>query len=443
MYSQSILPTETILVVDDNSENIELLADLLSGVGYQVAIAKSGKAALECLEFLQPDLILLDVMMPEIDGFETCRQIKSNLAKRDIPIIFMTALSDSVNKVKGLSMGAVDYITKPIEYEETLVRIRIQLQVRDSQKQLEKQTLELSEALEQLKKAQVQMVQNEKMSSLGQLVAGIAHEINNPVNFIHANLIPAEEYMRTLINFVELYQECYPQPHPKIQEWIEKVEMSYLQEDFPKLINSLKQGSERIRQIILSLRNFSRLDEAELKLVNIQDGIDNTLMLLQHRLRANSHRPSIQVIKEYGELPVVECYPSELNQVFMNILSNAIDILEERARQLSVAEINANPSRITIRTQLLSNRAIAIYISDNGLGIDKNLGSKLFEPFFTTKPIGKGSGLGLSISYQIITKKHGGKISYNSEPGQGTEFAIEIPLKVSSVISNVQDKPTS
>ncbi|WP_449420016.1 sensor histidine kinase [Phormidium nigroviride] len=439
MYSKSILPNETILVVDDNSENIELLADLLSGVGYQVAIAKSGKAALECLEFLQPDLILLDVMMPEIDGFETCRQIKSNLANRDIPIIFMTALSDSVNKVKGLSMGAVDYITKPIEYEETLVRIRIQLQVRDSQKQLEKQTLELSEALEQLKKAQVQMVQNEKMSSLGQLVAGIAHEINNPVNFIHANLIPAEEYMRTLINFVELYQECYPQPHPKIQEWIEKVEMSYLQEDFPKLINSLKQGSERIRQIILSLRNFSRLDEAELKFVNIQDGIDNTLMLLQHRLRAHSHRPSIQVIKEYGELPVVECYPSELNQVFMNILSNAIDVLEERDRQRSVAEINANPSRITIRTQLLSDRAVAIYIIDNGLGIDQDLGSKLFEPFFTTKPIGKGSGLGLSISYQIITKKHGGKISYNSEPGQGTEFAIEIPLKVSSVISLVKN----
>jgi two-component system NtrC family sensor kinase len=437
--SHTIVPTETILVVDDNPNNIQLLSDLLTGVGYQVAIAPSGESALECLEFFQPDLILLDVMMPGIDGFETCENIKSSLANRDIPIIFMTALSDPVNKIKGLSLGAVDYITKPIQHEETLVRIWVQLQVRDSRKKLEQRTIELSEALDKLKKAQVQMVQNEKMSSLGQLVAGIAHEINNPVNFIHANLVPAEEYIEILINFVELYQECYPQPHPKIQDWMEEVDMNYLQEDLPKLINSLKQGSERIRQIILSLRNFSRLDEAEIKLVDIHEGIDNTLMILHHRLKANPYHPSIQVIKEYAHLPVVECYPSQLNQVFMNIINNAIDVLEECEKHRSFTEINANPSTITIRTKLLSDQTVAIYIIDNGLGIDKNFRSKIFEPFFTTKPIGKGTGLGLSISYQIITEKHGGKIYYNSGLEQGTEFAIEIPVKVSSVLNAPKD----
>jgi len=435
----NIVPNETILVVDDNPNNLQLLSDLLTNVGYQVAIAQSGEFALECLELFQPHIILLDVMMPGIDGFETCQNIKSNLKICDIPIIFMTALSDSVNKIKGLTLGAVDYITKPIDYEETLVRIRVQLQVRESHKKLQQKTIELSEALDKLKKAQVHIIQNEKMSSLGQLVAGIAHEINNPVNFIHANLPPAEEYFWTLINFVELYQELYPQPHPKIQEWMEKVDINYLQEDLPKLINSLKEGSNRIRQIILLLRNFSRLDEAEIKVVDIHEGIDNTLILLQHRLRNNPHRPSIQAIKEYGQLPMVECYPSQLNQVFMNIINNAIDVLEERDRQRSIDEINANPSTITIRTQLLSDQVVIIYITDNGLGIDKNFCSKLFEPFFTTKPIGKGIGMGLSISYQIITEKHGGKIYHNCEFGGGTEFVIEIPVQVSSVLSRLKN----
>ncbi|MDB9511061.1 response regulator [Kamptonema animale CS-326] len=418
----------TILVVDDNPTNIQVLFDVLSEIGYRVAIAKSGESALQRLQSYHPDIILLDVMMPGIDGFETCQRLKADSATSDIPVIFMTALSDSMDKVKGLSLGAVDYITKPIQHEEALARIRVHLQLRDSQKKLENRTTELSQALNSLKQAQVHLVQSEKMSSLGQLVAGVAHEINNPVNFIHANLAPAEEYIRTLINFVDLYQECHPQPHAKLQAWMEEEDIDYLREDLMKLLNSLNIGSERIRQLVRSLQNFSRLDESAAKAIDLHEGIESTLLILQYRLKAKPDHLGIKIVRDYGDLPLVKCYPSQLNQVFMNILSNAIDALEERDSKRSAAEMREDPSTISIRTQVLHNQAIAIYIADNGFGIKENLCDQLFEPFFTTKPIGKGTGLGLSISYQIITEKHGGKIYCHSTPGKGVEFAIELPL---------------
>lgn len=418
----------TILVVDDNPTNIQVLFDVLSEIGYRVAIAKTGEAALQRLQSYHPDIILLDIMMPGIDGFETCKRLKADPTTRDIPVIFMTALSDSVDKVKGLSLGAVDYITKPIQHEEALARIRVHLQLRDSQKKLEHRTAELSQVVDSLKQAQVHLVQSEKMSALGQLMAGIAHEINNPVNFIHANLAPAEEYILALINFVDLYQECHPQPHAKIQAWMDEQDVEYLKEDLIKLLHSLNVGSDRISQLVRSLKNFSRLDESTTKAIAIHEGIESTLLILQHRLKARPDHPGIQIVRNYGELPLVECYPSQLNQVFMNILNNAIDALEERDRQRSHAEISANPSQITISTQLLPNQAIGIYIADNGWGIEENIRAKLFEPFFTTKPIGKGTGLGLSISSQIVTEKHGGKIYCRSTVEQGAEFAIEIPV---------------
>lgn len=418
----------TILVVDDNPTNIQVLFDVLSEIGYRVAIAKSGESALQRLQSYHPDIILLDVMMPGIDGFETCQRLKADSATCDIPVIFMTALSDSMDKVKGLSLGAVDYITKPIQHEEALARIRVHLQLRESQKKLENRTTELSQALDSLKQAQVHLVQSEKMSALGQLLAGVAHEINNPVNFIHANIAPAEEYIQDLINFVNLYQECHPQPHSKIQAWMDEVDVDYLKEDLIKLLNSLNVGSDRIRQLVRSLQNFSRLDESAAKAIDLHEGIESTLLILQYRLKAKPDRPGIKIVRDYGELPLVKCYPSQLNQVFMNILSNAIDALEERDTKRSAAEMREDPSTISIRTQVLPNQAIAIYIADNGFGIKENLCDRLFEPFFTTKPIGKGTGLGLSISYQIITEKHGGKIYCHSTPGKGVEFAIELPL---------------
>lgn len=422
-------PIGTILVVDDNPTNIQVLFDVLSEIGYRVAIAKSGEAALQRVQSYHPDIILLDVMMPGIDGFETCQRLKADSATRDIPVIFMTALSDSVDKVKGLSLGAVDYITKPIQHEEALARIRVHLQLRESQKSLQQQTTELSQALDNLKQAQVHLVQSEKMSSLGQMMAGVAHEINNPVTFIYANLAPAKEYIKDLLNFIDLYRQCHPQPHPQIQDWMDEVDIDYLQADLPKLVDSLKLGSDRIRQLVLSLRNFSRLDESGTQLVNLHEGIESTLLLLQHRLKPRPEHPGIQVVRDYGQLPHVECYPSQLNQVFMNILGNAIDALEERDQKRSLEDIRTNPSKISIRTEHLQNETIAISIADNGCGIEENVNCQLFEPFFTTKPMGKGTGLGLSISYQIVTQKHGGKIYCQSTPGMGAEFTIAIPVR--------------
>lgn len=422
-------PTGTILVVDDNPTNIQVLFDVLSEIGYRVAIAKSGEAALQRVQSYHPDIILLDVMMPGIDGFETCLRLKADPDTRDIPVIFMTALSDTVDKVNGLSLGAVDYITKPIQHEEALARIRVHLQLRDSQKFLQQQTIELSQALNNLKQAQVHLVQSEKMSSLGQMMAGVAHEISNPMNFIHANLAPAKEHIKDLLNFIDLYRECYPQPHPQIQDWMDEVDIEYLQADLPKLVDSLKLGSDRIRQLVLSLRNFSRLDESGTQIVDLHEGIESTLLLLQHRLKARPEHPGIQVVRDYGQLPHIECYPSQLNQVFMNIFGNAIDALEERDQKRSLNDILTNPSIISIRTENVTNEAIAICIADNGSGIEENICSHLFEPFFTTKPVGKGTGLGLSISYQIVTQKHSGKISCQSTLGAGSEFKIQIPVR--------------
>jgi len=425
MPVETIAPLSTILVVDDNPTNIQVLFDVLSEIGYRVAIAKSGEAALQRLQSFHPDIILLDVMMPGIDGFETCRQIKADPATRSIPVIFMTALSDTVDKVKGLSLGAVDYITKPIQHEEALARIRVHLQLSHAQKNLEQRTAELSQTLDHLKQSQLHLVQSEKMSSLGQLMAGIAHEINNPVNFINANLAPAEDYIRDLMTFIDLYRECHPQAHPKIQAWMDENDLEYLQEDLPKLLNSMKLGSDRIRKLVLSLRNFSRLDESDLKMVDLHEGIDSTLLILQHRLKANPNYPTLQVIKDYGELPLVECYPSQLNQVFMNLLSNAIDALEENTQKTPKS---TNPT-ITIRTFVSHDNWVNIAIADNGSGISEASRVKLFDPFFTTKPVGKGTGLGLSISHQIVTEKHNGKIDCHSTLGQSTEFVVQIPVR--------------
>jgi len=431
MPTETMTPLGTILVVDDNPTNIQVLFDFLSEIGYRVAIAKSGEAALQRLESYRPDILLLDVMMPGIDGFETCQQLKANPITADIPVIFMTALADSVDKVRGLSLGAVDYITKPIQQEEALARIRVHLQLSQSQRDLERRSTDLAHALDHLKQTQVKLIQSEKMSCLGQMLAGVAHEINNPVNFIYGNLDPAQQHIQDLMTFLDLYEECYPQPHPKIQTWMEDVDVDYLKDDLPKLMNTLKSGGERIRQLVLSLRNFSRLDDSKYRSVDIHEGLESTLLILQHRLKARSDHSRIQVVRDYQSLPMVECYPSQLNQVLMNILSNAIDALDERDQQRSLSEVEAMPSTITIRTEVLSSETIAIRIIDNGAGIVEHCQTKLFEPFFTTKPIGKGTGLGLSISHQIVTEKHGGRLTFQSTPGQGTEFTIEIPIKQS------------
>jgi signal transduction histidine kinase len=266
-------------------------------------------------------------------------------------------------------------------------------------------------------------LQTEKMAALGQLVAGVAHEINNPVSFIHANLIYAENYINDLLELVDC---CQSDGFSELaQEKLETLDIEFIKSDLPKLLGSLRVGTERICEIVKSLRTFSRLDEAEFKAINIHDGIDSTLMILKHRLKGKKSL-GIKVIQDYGDLPLITCYAGQLNQVFMNILANAIDALEERDAQRTVPEIQANPSQITIQTAWIED-GIRIAIADNGPGMPLVVQKRIFDPFFTTKPVGKGTGMGLSISHQIIAEKHGGKLECLSTLGKGTEFIIQIP----------------
>ncbi len=289
-------------------------------------------------------------------------------------------------------------------------------------------TAELQEALENLHRTQAHMVQSEKMSALGQMVAGIAHEINNPVNFIHGNLTHINQYSEDLLRLMRLYREYFPDPPTVIQDTIEEIDLEFMEEDLIKVLGSMKMGTDRIRDIVLSLRNFSRLDQAEFKAVDIHEGIDSTLVILQNRLKGLDDSPEIEVVKNYGNLPMVECYAGQLNQVFMNILTNAIDALEDSKNYRIVNKLENNCCRIMIDTKVIRDELIAIEISDNGAGISQEIRSRIFDPFFTTKPVGKGTGLGLSISYQIVTEKHGGKMWCESVLGKETKFAIEIPI---------------
>jgi signal transduction histidine kinase len=292
---------------------------------------------------------------------------------------------------------------------------------------LKQQTQQLEAMLHQLQQTQLQLVQSEKMSSLGQLVAGLAHEINNPINFIYGNVTYANSYIREVLHILELYQKHYPLPQAEIQQAIESVDLDFLAVDLPRLLSSMKVGSERIREIVKSLRSFSRLDEAELKPANVHEGLDSTLMILQHRLKARVDRPDIQVIKDYGEVPFIDCYPGQLNQVFMHVLSNSIDALDEKT-QANLGARQDHSYEIRIQTRMLNAERIEISITDTGMGMNEKTCAKLFDPFFTTKPIGKGTGLGLSISYQIVVERHQGSLCCQSVPGRGTKFTIGLPI---------------
>ncbi|MBD2495938.1 PAS domain S-box protein [Nostoc sp. FACHB-280] len=313
-----------------------------------------------------------------------------------------------------------------VEYLSTIARDISEIKA--VEECLRQKAQDLEKALKELQYTQAHLIQSEKMSSIGQLVAGVAHEINNPTSFIYSNIQPANEYIKNLLELIKLYQACYPNPEKVIQDHIKAIDLEFLIADLPRLFSSMKIGAERIAQIVLSLRNFSRMDEAECKPVDIHSGIDSTLVILTHRLNAQHNRPAIAVIKEYGNLPLVECYPGQLNQVFMNILVNALDALEERDQQRSLEQIQEKPSTIRIQTFVSDTQHIVIRFIDNGPGIPENLLKRLFDPFFTTKPVGVGTGLGLSISYQIVVEKHKGKLSCLSTPEQGAEFQIKIPI---------------
>ncbi|MEH1794062.1 hybrid sensor histidine kinase/response regulator [Nostoc sp.] len=578
-----------ILIVDDVPNNLKVLSDTLANAGFEVAIATSGESALQQLEHTPVSLILLDVMMPGMDGFETCQRIKANAKTRNIPIIFITALSESVNKVTGFELGAIDYITKPFQQGEVLARVRTHLKLnqlsqslearntelqqltqqleqrvsertqelfasietlkqtqqlmrlvfdtipywvgwkdinsvylgcnqsladmlnlsspdeivgktdydlnfskeecdwflmcdrrvieseqaefhiidrvlradgqqawldtskmplrdvngnvfgilfvtkditerQQAEEELKQQKQNLEQALAELQHTQVQLVQSEKMSALGNLVAGVAHEINNPVGFLGGNIQPALDYIKDIFGLVDLYQQKYPNPDAEIQDEIEAIDLDYIREDLPKLVGSMREGVKRIRDISTSLRTFSRADSDRPVACNIHDGIESTILILKHRLKASESRPEIQVIREYGQLPLVECFAGQLNQVFINILANAIEALEESNIDRSFEEIQTNPNWIAISTQVSDSKQVIISIKDNGLGMSEEIKQKVFDHLFTTKSVGKGTGLGLAIARQIIVEKHGGSITVNSTLGKGTEFVLEFPI---------------
>jgi two-component system NtrC family sensor kinase len=644
----SSLTTEkgNILVVDDMPENLLLLSNLLNDRGYKVRSVINGKTALKAALAKVPDIILLDINMPDMNGYEVCESLKASEVTREVPIIFISAYNDVFDKVRAFEVGGVDYVTKPFNIEEVLARVETQLKLCQTQKLLREQNqlleqknlqleqeiqerktaqtaLELSEAqnhallnaipdlifrinregyfldyreaihpsrtqirpssfigsptqfeetsksfsatfpsspeslagqliydvfsndlavwtmhyvhqtlltkeiqigeyvqqvekiwhhyearyvmsgenevivivreisdrkqadavrlqsealwrmqstrleqaLRDLQEAQTQLVQNEKMVALGQLVAGIAHELNNPVSFIYGNLTYANQYLQELVALLQVYQQEFPHPTPKIQQVSEALDLDFLMSDLQKLMESMHNGADRIRQIVISLRNFSRLDEAQMKSVDIHEGIDSTLLVLQHRLRATESRPQIEVIKKYSQLPNITCYASQLNQVFLNLLNNAIDALDtlrwdsSAHREITQSQpappppikfslvapnldhlsqnrmescegdflMPAQMPQILISTQMINPNLIQIQISDNGPGIPQSVQSRLFDPFFTTKPVGSGRGLGLSISYQIIVDQHKGKLTCHSSQGQGAEFLIQIP----------------
>lgn len=411
-----------ILIVDDNPTNLSVLAQILNAGGLSIRIATDGESALELLEEDNelPELIILDVQMPGIDGFETCHRLKTNPKTYHIPVIFMTAASDVASKVKGLSLGAVDYVSKPFEGEEVLARVRIHLQIQQLTKKQQQWNQELEQKLAEntkaLQKAQVQLVQQEKFAAMGQLVAGVAHEINNPITCIVNNIPPAYGYVKDLVAVIQLYQQYYPQPIAAIQNALKELDIEFALEDLFKLLDSMKLSSERIQGISVSLRNFYRSDVSSKIAANLHEGLDSTLLILGHRLKALGQRPAIEVVKQYGELPKVHCYPGLLNQVFMNIIANAIDAVEE-----------VKQPKICISTQIV-DLEILITIIDNGVGMNEEITHKLFQPLFTTKPLGKGTGLGLSIARQIIEEKHHGQLKVTSEYGKGSTFIIILPL---------------
>lgn len=330
-------------------------------------------------------------------------------------------------------------------------RQRVEEALRRKEARFRTQASQLEQALRKLKQTQAQLIQTEKMSSLGQMIAGIAHEINNPVNFIYGNLFHVNRYIQDILTLMGMYRKYYPQPYREIQEVAEDIDIDFLVDDLSKIISSMQLGSERIREIVLSLRNFSRLDESEMKQVDIHDGIESTLLLLQHRLKPHGNHPLISIVKEYGDLPRIECYAGQLNQVFMNIISNAIDALEDSINHRDKIFYNGNwsgnlpkeklenfpnlslslkPPTIQITTEVVQGESVAIRIQDNGAGIPPDVLGRLFDPFFTTKPLGKGTGLGLSISHHLIVEKHRGRLQCFSELGKGTEFVIEVPIQL-------------
>lgn len=450
--------TNFILIVDDNPTNLAVLAQMIKDGGYQVRVAISGENALRQASQTRPTLILLDVMMAGIDGFETCRQLKANPKTANIPVIFMTALSDRHQKVTGLKLGAVDYVTKPFQEEEVLARIRVHqqnsellqsLQIRNQALEqevfkrersetlnrklescIEVSTAVLSDASDYFQEVQKKVEKSEKLSTIGELVAGVAHEINNPIGCITNNVEFVSEHSQQLLAHIEHYQtlldanreQILPADIKKIEQHAREIDLDYIAEDFPVLIESMMTSGDRIQAISQSLRTFSRSDTHQRQDYNLHEGLDGTLLILRHRLKGEGHQPEILVTKAYDAIPNISCYPGQINQVFMNILANAIDAMttDDETKQIAKPEIEV--------TTAATNKNVIITITDNAGGMSEDIRAHIFESQFTTKTATKGTGLGLAIAHQIVTETHRGSIDCHSKLGKGTTFTITLPI---------------
>lgn len=408
--ARALTDAPLLLVVEDNPEMRRFICMLLRK-HYRVIEADDGQEGLERCLLERPDLVLSDLMLPRMNGFELCRNVKQSAELHATPFILLTSHAEVQHRIEGFEAGADEYLSKPFNMRELLARVRSLLGLRKADREIRAAHEELKKAHEELQQTEAQLIHSEKMASLGQLVAGVAHELNNPISFIYGNMRMLEEYLASIRRVLECYREaCRKASWGKDLEptWHDN-DMDFVLSDLGSLIEGCREGATRTKQIVQDLRTFSRLDEAERQSVNLNEGIRSTLTLLASRLRNR-----IKVHLDLGELPLVECYAGQINQVFMNLLSNA---------EQAIAETGD----IRIRTRLLPSREIEVRIQDSGPGIPPEILGKIFDPFFTTKPVGSGTGLGLSISYGIV-QKHGGQISVQNEPGAGALFTLRIPV---------------
>lgn len=433
----------TILIIDDTPANVAVLADYLEEQGFRVVVAQDGEEGLKRADFVKPDLILMDVMMPGMDGFETCRHLKLRPEVQDIPVIFMTALTDTAKVVNGFKVGGVDYVTKPIQIDEVLARINTHLSLRAMHKQLSAQNMLLQQEvamrqqtenelqkisndqqilIARLQEAHDQLLQSEKMASIGQLAAGIAHEINNPIGFVNSNMGSLQTYFHTLFATLDATEALIAHSSDKNQivtayaKVKEDAEIDYLKVDFTELMKESRDGLNRVKDIVQALKDFAHVGESNWIEADLHQGLDSTLNIVNNEIKYKA-----DVVKHYGKLPSVKCLASQLNQVFMNLLVNAAHAIKEFGT-------------ITIRTSCAEtggNEWVKVEISDTGTGIHPDIMNRIFEPFFTTKPVGTGTGLGLSLSYGIVNK-HGGRIEVRSELGKGSSFTVCLPVHQST-----------
>jgi len=413
--------TSKILIVDDES-SLEKLIRLhfrkkVRSKEFEFLFAQNGREALDILQSgQQVDLVLTDINMPEMDGLTFLMKIPE--IDPTLKAVVVSAYGDMSNIRTAMNRGAFDFLTKPIDFQDLEITINRTLEHIQ-------QTRKNAQLLQQ---TQSQLIQTEKMSALGQLISGVAHEINNPLACISGNLEFVDEFLSDFLKVFHLYQEKFPDPGTEIEQEIEEVDLDCLMSELPGLLVSMRDGTKRIANLSKSLRIFSRSDNYQKVICDIHDGLNSTLLLLKHRLIGDRKSPPIQVIQEYGDLPPIECYPGQLNQVFMNLLANAIDALNDTGRGSADNGGAIAPKKITIRTEFKEEDELAVVsVKDNGPGIPEKLIEQVFEHLFTTKPVGKGTGLGLSIARQIIEEKHGGKLQCLSVPGLGAEFIIELP----------------